>query len=229
MLESLKNEVLKANLRLVDAGLVVLTWGNASGFDPERGLVVIKPSGVDYSSMTAEDMTIVDLDGKVVEGRLRPSSDTATHLEIYRNFLGVKGVVHTHSIEATAWAQARREIPCYGTTHADTFHGSVPITRMLTNSEVETDYELNTGRVIVERFRALEPLAIPGALVAGHGPFTWGESPMAAVEHAIALEAIAKMAYRTLTLCPEMTVLAGYMSDKHYQRKHGANAYYGQR
>ncbi|MBQ3809154.1 MAG: class II aldolase/adducin family protein, partial [Kiritimatiellae bacterium] len=157
MLEALKLDVFKANQRLVSSGLVVLTWGNASGFDPETKLMVIKPSGVDYDKMTADDMVVVDLDGNVVEGKLRPSSDTATHLEFYKNFKGVKGAVHTHSVEATAWAQACREIPCYGTTHADTFHGPVPVTRVLTETEVNEAYELNTGRVIVERFRDLEP------------------------------------------------------------------------
>lgn len=229
MLEKLKDEVLKANLRLVNEGLVVLTWGNASGLDAESGLVVIKPSGVDYARMTPEDMVVVDLNGKVVEGRLRPSSDTATHLELYRNFAGVKGVVHTHSMEATAWAQAMMEIPCYGTTHADTFHCSVPVTRSLTRKEVEYDYELNTGKVIVERFKSSDPLAVPGVLVAGHGPFTWGTSPNDAVENAISLEAIAKIARLTRQLRPELQVLADYVSEKHYQRKHGANAYYGQR
>ena len=175
-------------------------------------------------------MVVVDLDGNVVEGKLRPSSDTATHLEFYRNFKGVKGAVHTHSIEATAWAQACREIPCYGTTHADTFHGPVPVTRVLTEAEVNEAYELNTGRVIVERFRDLEPLAVPGVLVAGHAPFTWGKDPQDAVDHAIALEAIAKMARLTEEVCaarhaPE---LVSYVGEKHYQRKHGKNAYYGQ-
>ncbi len=230
MLEHLKEDVFKANQRLVSSGLVVLTWGNASGFDPEKKLMVIKPSGVDYDKMTADDMVVVDLDGNVVEGKLRPSSDTATHLEFYRNFKGVKGAVHTHSVEATAWAQACREIPCYGTTHADTFHGSVPVTRVLTETEVNEAYELNTGRVIVERFRDLEPLAVPGVLVAGHAPFTWGKDPQDAVDHAIALEAIAKMARLTEEVCaarhaPE---LVSYVGEKHYQRKHGKNAYYGQ-
>ena len=231
MLETLKEDVFKANQRLVASGLVVLTWGNASGFDPESGLVVIKPSGVDYDRMRADDMVVVDLDGKVVEGGLRPSSDTATHIEFYRNFPGVRGVVHTHSPEATAWAQACREIPCYGTTHADTFHGPVPITRVLTEEEVESAYELNTGKVIVERFKGLEPLAVPGVLVAGHAPFTWGKDPQDAVDHAIALEAIAKMARLTEEVCsarPAPT-LAGYVAEKHYQRKHGINAYYGQK
>ena len=230
MLEQLKKEVYLANQRLVASGLVVLTWGNASGFDSESGLMVIKPSGVDYGCMTADDMVVVDLNGNVVEGRLRPSSDTPTHLELYRSFEGVGGVVHTHSAEATAWAQACREIPCYGTTHADTFRGPVPVTRVLSESEVASAYELNTGLVIVERFRGLEPLATPGVLVAGHAPFTWGKSAADAVDHAIALEAVAKMARLTEEIGSAASVaeLPAYVADKHYQRKHGRNAYYGQ-
>lgn len=231
MLEALKEEVLAANLRLVDAGLVVLTWGNASGFDPESGLVVIKPSGVSYAKMKADDLVVVDLDGKVVEGRLNPSSDTPTHLEFYRNFKGVCGAVHTHSVEATAWAQAGREIPCYGTTHADQFHGPVPVTRVLTSSEVEEAYELNTGKVIVETFAGRDPLAQPGVLVAGHAPFTWGSTPAKAVDNAIALEAMAKMARLTefLAAAKPAPTLPGYVAEKHYLRKHGPNAYYGQK
>lgn len=230
MLETLKEEVLLANRRLAASGLAVLTWGNASGLDVASGLVVIKPSGVEYDAMTAADMVVVDLEGNVVEGSLRPSSDTPTHLEIYRNFAGVVGVVHTHSVEATAWSQALREIPCLGTTHADVFHGPVPVTRMLSAEEVAGDYELNTGKAIIERFADLEPLAVPGVLVAGHAPFTWGGSPRQAVDNAIALEAIARMARLTeslhaLTPAPE---LPRYVGEKHYLRKHGKNAYYGQ-
>ena len=230
MLEGLKKEVLAANLRLVDAGLVVLTWGNASGFDPDKGLVVIKPSGVDYATMKAEDLVVVDLDGKVVEGVCRPSSDTPTHLEFYRNFKGVRGAVHTHSVEATAWAQAGRAIPCYGTTHADQFHGSVPLTRCLTEQEVEEAYELNTGRVIVELFQGRDPLAQPGVLVSGHAPFTWGATPAKAVDNAIALEAMARMARLTEQLAASRPAaeLPAYVGEKHFQRKHGPNAYYGQ-
>lgn len=231
MLEALKEDVYAANMRLVSSGLVVLTWGNASGYDPESGLMAIKPSGVGYDKMRPDDMVIVDLSGKVVEGELRPSSDTATHLEFYRNFPGVRGAVHTHSPEATAWAQAGREIPCYGTTHADTFHGAVPLTRLLTPEEVAEAYELNTGKVIVERFRALEPLAVPGVLVAGHAPFTWGKNPQDAVDHAIALEAIAHMARLAEQIAGAKIapVLPDYVGEKHYQRKHGKNAYYGQK
>ncbi len=228
MLEKLKEEVFAANKRLVSSGLVVLTWGNASGFDPETKLVVIKPSGVSYDSMKPSDMVVVDLDGKVVEGELNPSSDTPTHLEFYRHFKGVKGAVHTHSVEATAWAQACREIPCYGTTHADQFHGPVPVTRFLTEAEVNEAYELNTGKVIVELFEGKEPLAQPGVLVAGHAPFTWGPSPAKAVDNAIALEAMAKMARLTEQL-GRREPLPAHVGEKHYMRKHGPNAYYGQK
>ena len=229
MLEDLKKDVHRANLRLVESGLVVLTWGNASGFDPESGLVVIKPSGVGYDVMKPSDMVVVDLaTGRVVEGDLNPSSDTPTHLEFYRNFKGVRGAVHTHSIEATAWAQACREIPCYGTTHADQFHGSVPVTRFLSKEEVEEAYELNTGRVIVELFRDRDPLAQPGVLVAGHAPFTWGANPQKAVDGAIALEAMARMARLTEQL-GRTEPLPDYVGEKHYMRKHGPNAYYGQK
>lgn len=228
MLEKLKEDVYRANMRLVESGLVVLTWGNASGFDPETGLVVIKPSGVGYDVMKPSDMVVLDLSGKVVEGDLNPSSDTPTHLEFYRNFKGVKGAVHTHSTEATAWAQACREIPCYGTTHADQFHGSVPLTRFLTREEVEAAYELNTGKVIVELFKDKDPLAQPGVLVAGHAPFTWGSNPQKAVDNAVALEAMAKMARLTEQL-GNKTPLPAYVGEKHYLRKHGPNAYYGQK
>ena len=228
MLEKLKEEVWRANLRLVESGLVVLTWGNASGFDAETGLVVIKPSGVGYDVMKPSDMVVVDLTGKVVEGTLNPSSDTPTHVELYRHFKGVRGIVHTHSVEATAWAQACREIPCYGTTHADQFHGPVPVTRMLTAEEVAATYELSTGTAIVELFRESDPLARPGALVAGHAPFTWGQSPAKAVDNAIALEAMAKMARLTEQLGHRET-LPAYVGEKHFQRKHGPHAYYGQK
>lgn len=227
MLEALKEKVYRANMRLRDEGLVVLTWGNASAYDPETKLVVIKPSGVDYATMKPEDMVVVDLDGKVVEGKYRPSSDTPTHVILYRNFPGVFGVVHTHSAEATARAQTRREVPCYGTTHADCFHGPVPVTRPLSADEVATDYEGNTGNVIVERFKGLEPLAQPGVLVAGHGPFTWGKDVMKAVDNAVSLEEIVKMARFTEQI--GAVPLEDYVSEKHYSRKHGPNAYYGQK
>ena len=230
MLEELKEIVCRQNLRLVDAGLVALTWGNVSGFDSNAKLVVIKPSGVDYGSMKPQDMVVVDLEGNVVEGGFRPSSDTPTHLEIYKAFGSVKGIAHTHSIEAASFAQAMREIPCYGTTHADVFHGVVPCTRQLTELEVCEAYERNTGKVIVERFKDLDPLELPGVLAAGHGPFTWGVSVEQAVDHAIALEAMAKMARLTEQVFAMRTApfLPVYVGEKHYQRKHGANAYYGQ-
>jgi len=231
MLEPLKEVVFRANLRLMDEGLVVLTWGNASARDPETGLVVIKPSGVSYAAMKPSDMVVVDLAGRVVEGACRPSSDTPTHLRLYRCFDAIGGIVHTHSAEATAWAQARREIPCYGTTHADCFHGGVPLARVLTRAEVDVDYEEATGEAIVETVDPSAPLARPGALVAGHGPFTWGGDVMKAVDNAVSLEQIARMARLTETICSARPAkpLPDYMLDKHYQRKHGPNAYYGQK
>ena len=225
----LKNDVFRRNLELVEHGLVVLTWGNVSGIDREAGLVAIKPSGVPYASMTAEDVVVVDLEGKTVEGRLNPSSDLPTHLALYRAFPSVGGIVHTHSPKAVAWAQARRGIPAFGTTHADHFHGAVPCTRELTPAEVADDYELNTGRVIEERFHDLDAEAFPGVLVAGHGPFTWGATPRKAVENAVALEQIAAMALDTLLLDPAAEPAPSYVLDKHYFRKHGPGAYYGQK
>lgn len=232
MLEDLKQEVYAAHMRLKDEGLVVLTWGNASAFDPDSGLVVIKPSGVDYEMLKPQDMVVVDLHGNVVEGKLHPSSDTPTHLHFYRFFKGVRGAVHTHSAEATAWAQAAREIPCYGTTHADCFHGSVPVTRYLTAEEVESDYEGNTGKVIAELFQDKDPLAQPGVLVAGHGPFTWGADVMQAADNAVSLDEIAKLARITEQLSTHDLMpptLPAYVLEKHFQRKHGKNAYYGQK
>ena len=228
-LTALKNDVFRRNLELVEHGLVVLTWGNVSGIDREAGLVAIKPSGVPYAGMTAEDIVVVDLEGHAVEGRLRPSSDLPTHLALYRAFPSVGGIVHTHSPKAVAWAQARRGIPAFGTTHADHFHGAVPCTRELTPAEVADDYELNTGRVIEERFHDLDAEAFPGVLVAGHGPFTWGATPRKAVENAVALEQIAAMALDTLLLDPEAEPAPSYVLDKHYFRKHGPGAYYGQK
>ena len=226
---ALKNDVFERNLELVKHGLVVLTWGNVSGIDREAGLVAIKPSGVAYDRMTAEDIVVVDLEGKAVEGTLRPSSDLPTHLALYRAFPTVGGIVHTHSPKAVAWAQARRGIPAFGTTHADHFHGAVPCTRELTPAEVAEDYELNTGRVIEERFHDLDAEAFPGVLVAGHGPFTWGPTPRKAVENAVALEQIAAMALDTLLLDPAAEPAPSYVLDKHYFRKHGPGAYYGQK
>jgi len=227
-LEDLRAAVCEANLRLVRAGLVTLTWGNVSGRDDE-GRVAIKPSGVAYDAMTPADIVVLDLDGNVLEGSLSPSSDTPTHLAIYRAFDSVRGVAHTHSPRAVAFAQARREIPCLGTTHADHFHGPVPVTRPLRADEVQEAYEAGTGRVIVERFDRLDPVAVPGVLVAGHGPFTWGPSVAAATDNAIALESIAGMALDTLALKPDARALEGWVLDKHHARKHGPDAYYGQK
>lgn len=230
MLEQLKEEVLRANLSLRDWNLVTLTWGNASGFDPASGLVVIKPSGVSYEAMTAEDMVVVDLQGKVVEGRWNPSSDTPTHVELYRAFPGLGGVVHTHSVYATAFAQARRGIPALGTTHADHFYGDIPCTPDMTDAEIAEEYELNTGKVIVRTFRkrGIDPLQIPSVLVASHGVFTWGGSAQAAAENALVTEKTAEMAYLSMTVAP-VERMGQSLLDKHYLRKHGANAYYGQK
>jgi L-ribulose-5-phosphate 4-epimerase len=227
MLKKLKQKVWQANLDLVKHGLVVFTWGNVSGFDEDKNLVVIKPSGVDYGEMKPDDMVVVDLQGNIMDGDLKPSSDTPTHLELYRNFKGIKGIVHTHSEWATSWAQAGRSIPALGTTHADYFYGSIPCTRTLTREEVENNYEFETGRVIVETFQNLDPLAIPGVLVQGHAPFAWGISPDNAVHNAVVLEQVAKMAHHTLILNPKDPI-DQFLLDKHYLRKHGANAYYGQ-
>jgi L-ribulose-5-phosphate 4-epimerase len=229
MLEALKRNVCEANLALVRAGLVTLTWGNASGLDPRRRLVVIKPSGVDYAKMKPADMVVVDLDGRLVEGRLRPSSDLPSHLVLYRAWPRIGGIVHTHAAHATTFAQAGRDIPCLGTTHADHFHGAVPLTRPLPAREVRDDYEAATGRVIVERFAALDPVAVPGVLVANHGPFTWGRDVADAVRNAIALEAVARLAAATFALNPKARPLARHLLDKHYRRKHGPDAYYGQK
>lgn len=234
MLEELKEKVFQANLKLVEYNLVVLTWGNVSAIDRESGLFVIKPSGVPYNEMTAEDMVVMDLKGNKVEGKLNPSSDTPTHLELYNNFPTVGGVVHTHSSWACAWAQAGRDIPAYGTTHADFANGAVPCTRGLTEEEVYGEYELNTGKVIVEEFekRGITPDECPAVLIHRHGPFTWGKNPFKAVENALILEEVAKMALRTeqaAAMCSGSDIgIEGYLLDKHYQRKHGKNAYYGQ-
>ena len=229
MLEQLKAEVCKANLDLVAHGLVTLTWGNVSGIDRARGLVAIKPSGVPYGEMKPEHIVLVDLEGEVAEGRLRPSSDTPTHVLLYRHFPGVGGITHTHSFHATMFAQAREEIPCYGTTHADHFHGPVPVTRPLTASEVANGYEVNTGRVIVERFASLDASAVPAVLVAGHAPFAWGHDAPESVRNAVALEAVAELAIGTRRIRPDAQTLESYVLDKHHQRKHGPHAYYGQR
>ena len=228
MLEKLKEEVFKANLDLVKYGLVIFTWGNVSAIDRESGLVVIKPSGVSYDEMKADDMVVVDLKGNVVEGELNPSSDTPTHIEIYKAFPDVRGVVHTHSTYATSWAQACRPIPTVGTTHADYFYGPIPCTRTMTKEEVEGEYEKETGIVIIEAFKDKDPMGTPGVLVANHGPFTWGKSANDAVHNSVVLEQVAKMTYVSYTLNPKMD-MNNHMTDKHYYRKHGENAYYGQK
>lgn len=235
MLDELKERVFEANIKLVDYGLVVLTWGNVSGIDREKGLFVIKPSGVPYDTMKASDMVVMDLDGNKVEGELNPSSDTPTHLELYRNYKDIGGVVHTHSSWACSWAQAGRDVPAYGTTHADFANGCVPCARGLTKDEVENEYELNTGKVIVEEFlkRNISPDECPAVLVHRHGPFTWGKDPFKAVENALILEEISKMAYQTEKIFAFDSSgnigIEQYLLDKHYNRKHGKNAYYGQK
>lgn len=235
MLEELKQKVFEANLQLVKYNLVVLTWGNVSAVDREKGLFVIKPSGVPYDSMKADDMVVMDLDGNKVEGDLNPSSDTPTHLELYRRFENIGGIVHTHSSWACSWAQAGRDIPAYGTTHADYSNGAIPCARGLTKNEVEGEYELNTGKVIVEEFakRDISPSECPAVLIHRHGPFTWGKDAFNAVENALILEEVAKMAYRTESIADfadnSNIGIEQFLLDKHYQRKHGANAYYGQK
>lgn len=229
MLEDLKKRVCEQNLALVKHGLVVLTWGNVSGIDRVCGRVVIKPSGVSYDNMQPEDMVVVDMDGNVVEGKYRPSSDTPTHLYLYKSFPEIGGIVHTHSTYATAWAQAGRGLSPYGTTHADAFYGCVPCARALTKAEVESEYEFNTGKVIAETFADNNYNAIPAVLVKNHGPFTWGNSPEKAVENAVTLEAVAKMAMLTERVNPDAGEVDKYLLDKHYYRKHGKNAYYGQK
>jgi L-ribulose-5-phosphate 4-epimerase len=229
VLEALRTEVYEANLELVRRGLVLYTFGNASGLSRDQGLVAIKPSGVPYEKMTPADMVIVDLDGRVVEGALRPSSDLPTHLALYRAFPGIGGVVHTHSRHATAWAQACREMPCFGTTHADYFHGPVPVTVPLTPAEIESEYEANTGAAIIRLLEARDPLGCPAALVAGHGPFTWGQSPAAAAHMAVIVEELAAMACQTLAINPAALPISSPLRDKHYFRKHGPKAYYGQK
>jgi L-ribulose-5-phosphate 4-epimerase len=220
--------VLEANREIVRQGLVISTFGNASGVLREKGLVAIKPSGVDYGALTLEDLVVTDLDGKVVQGKFRPSSDLPTHLELYREFTDIGGVVHTHSRFATAWAQACREIPPLGTTHADYFHGPVPLTDQMTREEIRQAYELNTGKVIVRRFKKLDPRAFPSVLVASHGPFCWGKDALDAAHNAVLLEELARIAYYTITLNQETAPISQDLLDKHYLRKHGPGAYYGQ-
>lgn len=231
MLEELRKAVWEANMELPRRNLVTYTWGNVSGIDREKGLIVIKPSGVEYEDLTPEKLVIVDLDNNIVEGNLNPSSDTKTHVELYRAFPTLGGIVHTHSPHAVAWAQAGRDIPCYGTTHADYFYGPVPCARSLTAEEVEEDYERNTGKVIIETFteRGLDPKAVPGVICRNHGPFTWGKDAAQAVYHAVVLEEVAKMAMYTITIDPNTPSASQHVQDKHYMRKHGPNAYYGQK
>ena len=228
MLESLKQKVYEANMALPKYGLVTFTWGNVSAIERESGLVIIKPSGVEYDTMTADDMVVIDLEGNVVEGKYKPSSDTPTHLVLYKAFKNIGGIVHTHSRNATSWAQAGRDIPAYGTTHGDYFYGAIPCTRKMTPEEISGEYEAETGNVIVERFNGLSPDDIPAVLVNSHGPFTWGKDADNAVHNAIVLEELALMAMQTEALNPNVSVMPRELLDKHYLRKHGKNAYYGQ-
>ncbi len=230
MLEKLKKEVFEANIELKKNNLIILTWGNVSAIDREKNIVAIKPSGVlSYENLKPDDIVLLDLDGNIVEGKLSSSSDTPTHLVLYKHFMNIKGIYHTHSTYATAFAQAQKEIPCLGTTHADYFYGNVPVTKKLTLRQTADKYEHNTGVVMAERFSSLNPDDIPAVLVANHGPFTWGKSAADAVHNAIVLEEVAKMAYLTLRLSPDQKSISGYLLDRHYLRKHGSGAYYGQK
>lgn len=228
MLEELKQKVYEANMDLPHYGLVTFTWGNVSAIDREKGLFVIKPSGVDYNLLKPEDMVVMDLNGNKVEGRYNPSSDTPTHLELYKAFPEIGGIVHTHSTYATSWAQAGRAIPCYGTTHADYMYGEIPCARVLTQEEIDAGYEKNTGTVIIETFEGKDPMAVPAVLCKNHGPFAWGKDAKEAVHNAVVLEEVAKMALFTEQLKPDVEPAPQRIQDKHYYRKHGANAYYGQ-
>lgn len=230
MLEQLKEVVYQANMELPKRGLVTYTWGNVSGIDRESGYIVIKPSGVDYETMKAEDMVVMDLNGNQIEGRYKPSSDTATHIELYKKYKEIGGIVHTHSSWATSWAQAGRSIPLYGTTHADYFYGEIPCARSLTAEEINSEYEKNTGLVIIETLteKNIDPMAMQAILLTNHGPFTWGKDAATAVYHAVVLEEVAKMASRTEMIHSAVQPAPEVLADKHYLRKHGANAYYGQ-
>lgn len=228
MLEELKEQVYKANMELPKRKLITYTWGNVSGIDRETGYFVIKPSGVDYDELKPEDMVVMDLEGNKIEGKYKPSSDTPTHLELYKAFPEIGGVVHTHSPWATSWAQAGRSIPCYGTTHADYFYGDIPCARSLTKEEIEEAYEKNTGLVIIETFKTLNPNYVPGVLCVNHGPFTWGKDAMEAVHNAVVLEEVAKMAYQTESINHHAQHAPDMIKEKHFMRKHGKNAYYGQ-
>ncbi|MFA5423651.1 MAG: L-ribulose-5-phosphate 4-epimerase [Phycisphaerae bacterium] len=229
MYEELRNSVCGANLLLVKYNLMTFTWGNVSGIDRKAGIIVIKPSGVAYEELRPEKMVVLDLNGKIVEGELRPSSDTPTHLELYRNFKDIGGICHTHSPKATSWAQACREIPCFGTTHADHFYGAVPVTEKMSEEQIKNDYELNTGKVIVKRFNNIDPLRMQAVLVANHGPFTWGTDAEKAVENAVVLEQVADMALGTVVINAKQKAITQTLLDKHFLRKHGKDAYYGQK
>jgi L-ribulose-5-phosphate 4-epimerase len=228
ILKALREEVLEANLELVRRGLVLYTFGNASGIARDERMVVIKPSGFPYEKMKPKDLVVTDLRGKIVEGSLRPSSDLSTHLILYREFVSIGGIAHTHSRAATSWAQAQREIPCFGTTHADYFHGPIPVTKPLPPAQIRADYEVNTGRAIVRRFANLDPLHFPAVLVAGHAPFCWGSSPAEAAHIAVIVEEIAVMASQTVAANPKARGISQHLHDKHFRRKHGRDAYYGQ-
>jgi L-ribulose-5-phosphate 4-epimerase len=228
LLANLREQVLEANLDLVRKGLVLSTFGNASGVAREEGLIVIKPSGVPYEEMKPEHLVVTDLEGKVVEGNLRPSSDLPTHAVLYRAFPTIGGIAHTHSVYATAWAQARQPIPCFGTTHADYFHGPIPLTEVMTDDEINSEYEANTGAAIVRAFERIDPMAVPAVLVANHGPFAWGPDPRKAAENAWMLETVARMAYLTVGVNANAGAVGKTLHDRHFLRKHGKNAYYGQ-
>ncbi|MGD1823344.1 MAG: L-ribulose-5-phosphate 4-epimerase [Pleomorphochaeta sp.] len=228
MYKELKKRVLKANLDLPKYGLITFTWGNVSEIDREKNVIAIKPSGVDYDNMSIDDIVILDIEGNILEGKLKPSSDTPTHLEIYKAFNNVNGIVHTHSTYATSWAQAKRDIPCYGTTHADYFFGSIPCTRSLTSSEIEDEYEKNTGVLIADKFKYIDPIAVPSVLVPNHGPFSFGKDAINAVHNAVVLEEVAKMAYFSENIEKNIKEAPKNIQNKHYFRKHGKNAYYGQ-
>lgn len=229
MYEDLRKAVCDANLELQRQKLVIYSWGNVSGIDRSKGAIAIKPSGVKYDELTPDKIVLVDLDGNIIEGTLKPSSDTPTHLELYRNFEAIGGICHAHSPVATMWAQACKEIPCFGTTGADYFYGSIPVTKVMTEAEIQSDYELNTGKVIVRRFAGMDPMKTPAVLVANHGPFAWGSSAATALESMVVLEQIATMALGTITINPEQGPISKALLDKHYFRKHGKDAYYGQR
>ncbi len=229
MYEELKRAVYEANIELQTQKLVIYSWGNVSSIDRTAGVVAVKPSGVPYDELHPDKMVLLDLDANIIEGNFKPSSDTPTHLELYRNFKAVGGICHTHSTNATMWAQACREIPCFGTTHADYFYGPIPVTEAMTADQIKSDYELNTGKVIVKRFADIDPMQIPAVLVANHGPFTWGKTPADAVEAAVVLEQIAAMAIGAININPMQNEIPQHLCDKHYLRKHGKNAYYGQK